>query len=218
MTTQENAVTLYTQSADLYQRFFMDYLHYDQAVESYLREKHVFHKGMKVLDAGTGTGILLQALYYILPKDVFEDIDFVAFDITESMLQKFTEWLQENTITNVTVFRADVLDSDTKLRDNDFDIILSSGMLEYVSKEDFPRALTILSKKLKKKGILLLFISRSNILSRILLRHWWKANIFTKKELLVVLKKIGYSFITFDSFPRPYQYVNWCMTIIETIQ
>lgn len=215
MTPQEKAKFLYTQKAGLYQRIFIDILHYPKGIELFFKEYFSTnnYKG-SILDAGTGTGVLIKALYNTLPKSQFEKIHFDAFDISDKMLFVYKAWIEENHIKNIEIFEADVLKLD-QIKQTSYDFILSAGMLEYVAKDEFTTALTMLRKRLKKDGKHLLFISKKTLFNVFLIKLWWKANLYSKDELLAAIKEAGFQNITFYTFPRSYHYLSWSLYIIE---
>jgi hypothetical protein len=55
-------------------------------------------------------------------------------------------------------------------------LIVSAAMLEYVPRAAFVRALSTLRMRLAPDGRFLLFITRRNLITSVLIEKWWKAN------------------------------------------
>lgn len=216
MFAQNKTIDLYTKKANLYERLFIDTLYYPKGMETFFKENFATsEKHLTILDAGTGTGTLIKALFNVLPESEFKKIHFTAFDISSSMLIRLKHWIKEKRIDNINVYQADILTLDKRKENTLYDIILSSGMLEYISKNEFTFALALLRNKLKKTGKLILFISKYSLLNIFLIKFWWKANLFSKDELASYVKKAGFQKIVFHRFPQRYTYLNWWGYIIE---
>lgn len=216
MTSQQQAEQLYTSKANLYQRIFINSSYYPKGIEAFFKENlEVFNDSNTVLDAGTGTGTLIRALYNAGPGNKFEMKNFETFDISNAMLEVFKTWISVNNFKNIKVFQSDVLKLDRIKRNVTYDMIMSSGMLEYVSRKDFVTALKILKEKLNRDGKLLLFISKRTFFNMLCIKLWWKANLYSKDELLSSLKQAGFQNIKLHLFPKRYNLLNHWGFIIE---
>ena len=63
MNTHDPVRRLYTDRGALYQRLFVDFLGWGRELETFFRKAHYLRPGLKILDAGCGTGIITQVLY-----------------------------------------------------------------------------------------------------------------------------------------------------------
>lgn len=87
---------------------------------------------IKVLDAGCGTGLYSLA---ILKK--YPNAQITAFDEDAKLVQHFTEKLERKGLENkVRTFPADICGTLSELGQEKFDLIITAGVLEYVSIEN----------------------------------------------------------------------------------
>lgn len=132
------------------------------------------------------------------------------------MLNLFQKWIKTNKIKNVELKQANVLKLD-KLPNNwkNYDLIISSAMLEYLSKEEIEIALTGLKDLLKSNGTIVVLITKRNLVTNWLVKKWWKALTYKKNEIQELFSKIGFNNIKFKQFPPPYRYLNLGVLIVE---
>jgi ubiquinone/menaquinone biosynthesis C-methylase UbiE len=132
---------LYTQKAKLYQFFFVDFLKWGKVLETFFQEKAYLRSGMKILDAGCGTGIVTKVLYGLARRKGFDGITFHGFDLTPAMLELFQQWMQKEGVQDIQLQQANVLDLENKLPENwiGYDLIVSSAMLGYIPEEKLAR-------------------------------------------------------------------------------
>ncbi len=207
---------LYTRKSRLYHLIFIALLRYDKGLLSFFNQYEYLKSGIVILDAGCGSGTVTKMLYRRAQLHNFKKINYYAFDITQAMLDRFTNWIEDEKIATIRTWRADILDFNNITKDwPDFDLIVSSAMLEYLPKEQLPIALQNLSKLLSKNGKLVIFITKKGILNRWLIKKWWKANTYTRNELKSVLGESGFARIKFRKFPEAYSYLNRWGFIIE---
>jgi cyclopropane fatty-acyl-phospholipid synthase-like methyltransferase len=142
-----------------------------------------------------------------------------GFDLTPKMLDKFRETLRTQAIEGVNIVQANALQLDTLAEGwNNFDLIVSAAMMEYLPRERLVEALSGLRLRLNKAGSLLLFITRQNWLMRLLVGHWWGANLYQATELEESLRLAGFTAIEFETFPFPYQHLSLWGHIVEAKQ
>ncbi len=201
---------LYTKKASLYRWFFIKFLKYKNGLRNFFETNQYLKENDKVLDAGCGSGVLIKVLYQNAESQKLSGIRFNGFDITPAMLDLFKEWIEIVKPDNVTLREADVLRLDDQLPDdwNNYDLIVSSAMLEYLPKSKVQKALNNLYSILKTEGTFCLFITKKNLLMSLLIKWWWKANIYEKEEIRVILTEAGFKNIRFKKFPFPYNYLN----------
>jgi ubiquinone/menaquinone biosynthesis C-methylase UbiE len=197
------AEKLYSEKASLYQKVFMGFLNWGEDLDKFFRQSNYLQPNLKVLDAGCGTGAVTKTLYEIAKGKGYFGIRFCAFDLTENMLKIFQQWVTSQGATNIELAQADVLDTKT-LPPNwrDFDLIVTSTMLEYLPREKVKDALISLKQLLKQNGTLVVIITKRNLLTKWFAGRWWKANLYTKPEIQKNLQEAGFKEITFKKFTR----------------
>ena len=98
---------------------------------------------------------------------------------------------------------------------NEFDLIVSAAMMEYLPKTSFVNALSQLKSRLIEGGSLVLFVTRDNRFTRLLIGRWWKANCYREAEVEKYLRQAGFSNVTFSSFPGLYKHLSLWGHIVE---
>jgi SAM-dependent methyltransferase len=192
---------------------------YPQGIRAYFRRSSLLRSNLYVLDAGCGTGVVTLALREALLSRGFQPGLVQGFDLTPKMLDKFRETLRTQAIEGVNIVQADALQLDTLAEGwNNFDLIVSAAMMEYLPQERLVEALSGLRLRLNKTGSLLLFITRQNWLMRLLVGHWWGANLYQATELEESLRLAGFTAIEFETFPFPYQHLSLWGHIVEAKQ
>lgn len=231
MSTRDKIKSLYTYQIDLYHALFFGLFRYPQGLKAFFKANNYLKKdsgraelagmtvgGMKILDAGTGSGIILKTLYELSEKKKVPGVKFFGFDLTPAMLSRLEKWLTKTDVKNVEFVEADVLESNQIPKSwGNFDLIVSAAMLEYLGKEDLPKALANLKKLLKKDGQILIFITKKSKKMDLLINKGWKAQTYELEEIKKIMHEVGFKDLTFKRFPSPYSYLNsWCH-IIEAI-
>jgi SAM-dependent methyltransferase len=165
--------------------------------------------GLKVLDAGCGTGAVTRAVLAGLTKRELLPAHFDGFDLTPQMLNRFWRSLERRPIPGIELVVADVLQlSALPASWRDYDLIVSSAMLEYLPKAAFLAALEGLRLRLRPGGTLVVFISRRSPFMVPLISRWRHANLYGRAELRESFREAGYAQVEFMAFPRPYGYLN----------
>ena len=212
---QSLATTMYTERAGSYHRF-VSAVGYPQGMRAVLRGFEPLRSDLKVLDAGCGGGIATLALREALEARNCRPGITHGFDLTPAMLARFRASLARRGISDVELLQADVLHLE-RLPDawKDYDLIVSSSMLEYVPRNQLPEALGGLRERLAADGALLLFISRRNGLMEYLIQRWWTANLYDREELAAAMQQAGFSRVRFRRFPVSYAYLAVWGHILE---
>jgi cyclopropane fatty-acyl-phospholipid synthase-like methyltransferase len=153
----------------------------------------------------------------IAKKEKFKDIKYHGFDLTQAMLNLFKQWIPKGYDQTIMLQKADVLLLDEQLPKDwkNYDLIVSSAMLEYIPKPKISQAIHNVKSLLKEDGTILIFITRKNLIMRLLIKIWWKANMYDKNEIKHVLIKAGFKEVNFKKFLFPYWYLNSWGFIIE---
>ena len=145
-------IRLYTGRTRSYLRFIRLFA-YPQGIRAYFRRSPLLRANLHILDAGCGTGIVTLALREALLDRGFQVVSQQAFDLTPKMLDIFRETLRTRAIDGVHLAQADVLHLET-LADgwNDFDLVVSAAMMEYLPRERLIDALSGLRSLLNESG------------------------------------------------------------------
>lgn len=197
MKASNSVQKLYTERASFYDRLFIDFLGWGKELQRFFQNSDYLHPNDKILDAGCGTGVITRVLYEFAGDKGYQGIQFHAFDLTQKMLDVFQEWITQHEANNIELHQADVLELEVLPSNwNDYDMIVSSTMLEYLPAEKVLEALRNLMRLLKSDGILLLFVTRRNLITRWLAEKWWKTKVYEESEILSILRRLGFNEIT----------------------
>ena len=215
MNIQKTVQQLYSKRVFWYQ-LFISALGYTRGVRVYLKKNCTLTAGMKILDAGCGTGLITKSLHTIAHNQSLQNITFHAFDLTPSMLKPFLLWKEKQGAENIFIRQADILEPKTIPTGwQDYDLIIVSGMLEYLPKQRVTTSAKLLYNLLKPNGTFLIFLSKKNWLSHLVIERLWHADTYTKQEITTLLKQAGITNISFKSFSPLYTYLSTQMFIIE---
>jgi ubiquinone/menaquinone biosynthesis C-methylase UbiE len=199
---------LYTEHADTYQRFVRS-LGYPQGLRAVFLKSPALVPGMRILDAGCGTGITTLALRQALEARGVSVGEIDAFDFAPVMLSRFRAMLARSDIEDIRLIQADVLKLDALPPTwSGYDLIVTASMLEYVPQSKLSTALGALHQRLCSGGTLMVFITRNNLLMRPLIGRGWSANLYTRTEVRVALEDSGFGDVSFGGFPFPYGYLD----------
>jgi cyclopropane fatty-acyl-phospholipid synthase-like methyltransferase len=206
---------LYTKGIDRYSSFIAAF-ESPQGIQALLQRSHQLRPGLRVLDAGCGFGVVTFAFLDALAgKNLgYKSID--AFDLTPAMLYRFQKALEVRGITRVQLLQADVLALETLPSSwTNYDLVLSASMLEYLPKQDLPRALQGLRSRMAPGGRILVLITRKTPETKILIEWWWHAERYTKNELLRAFKEAGFQHPALLRFPLHYTWLNRATYAVE---
>ncbi len=187
-----------------------------QAYLSFFRSYEGLKSGLRILDAGCGTGIPTLALARALADRGLAHRGIDAFDLTPAMLARFRESVTSSGIANVRVQEANVLDlSDLPADWTSYDLIISAAMLEYVPRNELVSVLASLRARLAGGGRLLVFITRRNWITSVLVERPWGANRYTRPELTDSFERAGFPHPAFRRFPRSFFWHNYWAHVVE---
>ena len=215
MTVTPDPQSLFTQRSETYARFIRA-VRYQEGLRAFFLSSPLLQPGLRILDAGCGTGVVTLALREALVRRGFMPQSLHAFDLTPAMLDRFQTTLRHRSIDDVKLVQANVLNLD-RLPSSwaDYDLIISASMLEYVPRERFVDALQALRVKLREGGYFVLFITRRNPLTRILIGHWWQSNLYTAGDLEESFRQASFSRFAFRKFPLSARYLSVWGYIVE---
>jgi SAM-dependent methyltransferase len=211
-----NARRLFSEKHATYARFIA-VVGYPQGLRAFFRRSSLLRSDIRVLDAGCGTGAATFAVHDALVQRGIRPSCLHAFDLTPAMLVHFGKTLQTRKITVVEARHANVLDMDTLPADwTSYDLIVTASMLEYVPRERLSDALAALRSRLADNGRLVVFITKRNWLTRLMIGRWWKSHVYSKDELLDEFERAGFSHAAFTPFPLSVRYLAVWGSVIET--
>jgi ubiquinone/menaquinone biosynthesis C-methylase UbiE len=138
---------LYTDKLDPYLSF-SSFFRYPQGLEAFFESSKCLRPGLRILDAGCGTGFASFALLKALQHRGLDYQAFHGFDLTPAMLARFRTCLAKQNIANVQLQEANVLNLESLPAGwNNYDLIVSASMLEYVPREELVKALSQLRSR-----------------------------------------------------------------------
>ncbi len=211
------AKALYTAKAALYQFFFVQLIGYGLALNAFFTKRNLLASDMKVLDAGCGTGLLTKIHWWLAKRNHYEGVRFFAFDLTPRMLDTFKLWIAKNDAQrDIELCELNVLKLVERPAEwNDFDVVVTASMLEYIPRTALPDALRDLIALLKPGGHLILCITRRDILTRWLVGTWWQSNLYTKPEIAEAFRAAGAADIKFHHLPGVFRVLLSSVIVAE---
>jgi SAM-dependent methyltransferase len=213
-----DARRLYTQKPDTYARFIRA-MRYPQGLRAFWLASPFLSPGLRVLEAGCGTGALTLAVCDAAERRGIALRGFDAFDLTPAMLDRLRGTLRRRALDRIQLAEADVLALDAlPAAWSDYDLVVSASMLEYVPRERFAEALAGLRARLRSGGRLVLFITRRNPLMRALIGRWWRSNLYSAPELAAAFDAAGFAQISFPRFPPAARHLAiWGYVVTGTV-
>lgn len=206
---------LFTRKGDSYERFIR-LVRYPQGIRSYFLRSPLLRSGLRVLDAGCGTGAVTLALRDALIRRGLSPVALNSFDLTPAMLDRFNDQMHAKNILGVETTQANVLQIDGLPESwKNYDLVVSASMLEYVPRDRLAGALAGLRRLLAPGGTFVLFITRRNWLTRPLIGQWWQSNLYDESELSESFRLAGFESFAFGSFPISARYLSlWGQIVV----
>lgn len=213
--TSVNVKKLYSDNADKYLSA-ISFVGYPEALQKFFESYDRLRADLRVLDAGCGAGTATFALIAALDRYTLPYRTIDGFDLTPAMLTRFQNELSRRNIRDVNLREADVLSLETLPSTwTDYDLIISAAMLEYLPRAQLSAALNSLGLRLAPGGHLLIFITRKNPLTKLLIEKWWKANRYTRNEITNALRSAGFNEVVFSRFPFRCFWQNFGAHVVE---
>ncbi len=215
MTATADASRLFAERYGAYARFIRA-VRYPQGLRAFFLGSPLLRPGLRILDAGCGAGALTLALRDSLLRRGLAPQLLHGFDLTPAMLDRFRATLQRRGIDGVELAQANVLKLDALPSSwGNYDLVVSAAMLEYVPRDRFVDAIKALRAQLNAGGRFVLFITRRNPFTRLLIGRWWQSNLYTANELAEAFQEAGFSRVDFRDFPLPVRYLSVWGHILE---
>ena len=148
--------------------------------------------------------MITRVLYRLANEKDHAGINFHAFDLTQKMLEIFQEWIAGQAGDHIELQRADVLELESLPPHwKEYNLIVSSAMLEHLPKDKIKDALSNLKQLLGSEGTLLVIITKRNFLTQWFIGKWWKTNLYAEQEIRALFHAVGFNKIEFKKFtPR----------------
>ena len=201
MSVTADARVLFTERHASYVRFIRA-VRYPQGLRAYFLRSPLLRPGVRVLEAGCGSGALTLAVHDAAARRRVAVGALDAFDLTAVMLARLRHALERRGIATVRLAEADVLRLDMLPPAwTGYDLVVSASMLEYVPRARFVHALRGLRARLVDGGSFVLFMTRQNPLTRVMIGRWWRANLYTRAELERAFREAGFTDLRFPGFP-----------------
>lgn len=207
---------LYTERVKLY-HILIKVVLYFQGLRNFFLHYKELGSGLKVLDAGCGAGTATFALTEAMEKRNLKLGPFHAFDYTPAMLNLFRERIKERNRAHIVLHQADVLrlDHDLPASWKNYDLVISTSMLEYLPVEKVAQSLSSLKQRLAPGGKCLIYISCSNWLTSLVIERWWKARTYSSESVSEFAIKAAFSKVKFHRFKGVYSFLNYWGVIAE---
>lgn len=199
---------LYERRIHLYEAF-IGFFRTRRGLQCLLERSDFLRPDMNVLDAGCGFGTATFALLDALKARGMTGVRVDAFDLTMAMLERFRSELDARDIAQVQLHEADMLDAVALPVDwDDYDLVISTSMLEYLPREQLPCALAALRARMAPRGRMLVMVTRKSLETKILIEWGWHAERYSADELAKAFAQAGFGSLQFLRFPLRYGWLN----------
>lgn len=213
--TRSEVQHIYSTTMETYDSFISAF-RYPQGIRALLQTSNLLRPGLRILDAGCGTGVVTFAFIEAMASRGLKYDTIHAFDLTPAMLSRFQASLDTRRINDVQLRQADVLALDQLPQSwIEYDLILSASMLEYLPKSELPLALAELRKRLSPNGRILIVITKKSLEAKILVEWWWRSEAYSREELHQAFAAGGFCDVNFRRFPSQYFWLNRSSYAVE---
>lgn len=125
MSVTDDPIQLFTERGHSYVRF-VHTTGYPKGIRSYFMTSPLLYSGIRVLDAGCGSGVVSLALRAALTRRGYRPALLHGFDLTPAMLEQFQDSVPTQAIDGVELLQANVLERSSR---NPFPRLVSQALL-----------------------------------------------------------------------------------------
>ena len=199
----EETKLFFNQVGPWFYSFFFTLVGYRSSLKSFMRFNHPhlgLRKGMKILDAGIGTGFLSTNLLREAP----EFINVAGLDYSDGMFVGLRKRLAKLALED----RAIMLFGDMcqmPFSDESFDLVMTSAAVEYLS--CLEKAVYEFGRVLRPGGKLLIIFTKKSFFGKII-AVLWRSNMLDPLYISECMNRAGINRIDTLKFPRNYFHVN----------
>lgn len=205
--------SLYTRRASSYVRYVQAFRH-RQGLAAVIAASAGLKPGMRILDAGCGTGLSILALDDALRRRDLPWRAIEGFDVTPAMLDRCRSTLERSALPGVQLRQADILGLAEQLPPawSDYDLIVCASMLEYLGRASLAASLANLADRLAADGTLIAVVTRKSFYPT---RWLWHCAGYTRGELLDACAHAGLRQVRFRSYPPAFAWLNVADHVLE---
>lgn len=198
---------LYTRRLGVYAAF-VGFFRSQHGVRAMLKRANVIQPDMAVLDAGCGFGLASLALLEAMESSNLTCARMQAFDLTPAMLSRFREHLTSHPEFQVETRECDVMAMQALPASwNNYDLVISTSMLEYLPRHDLAHALANLRARIVSGGHIFVMMTRKTIEAKLLIEMGWQAQRYSRSELRAAFAQAGFVNQQFIPFPMRYAWM-----------
>jgi ubiquinone/menaquinone biosynthesis C-methylase UbiE len=202
----DDPVSIYDRFTNLYDLMFR-VNGYGRSVERYLRENPLpLPAGARVLDAGCGTGLLTLAFLRVHERPA----DIVSIDLSLRSLQTArgaAQKLPKGPRRRVAFAQSNAL--ALPFADETFDLVLTSGVLEYLPLRE---GLAELARVLAPGGHLIFVPVRPSLLTKLVLEVMFRFKAHPPREVEEETRKV-FRILEHHRFP-PFEPIGWTKSLV----
>jgi len=183
---------------------FFSAIGYRASIKYFLRIHHVrlgLREGMKILDAGIGTGFLTVNLLQEAPIP----LEIAGLDFSPGMLAGLNQWLTELGLEDrVKLHQADM--RQMPFPNEIFDLVITSAAMEYLP--EVWDGISECGRVLRPGGKFLFIATRDSFMGKVIAATW-KNKVLSPAHVSECMKRAGMTRIERLRFPWYFPHVNW---------